>query len=416
MPRRSDQISSTRTAGLLLLLPLFSQTFHYMKDLPPLWALSKVFPILSLPLILPVIQRWRLAPWIWLFVFGWLVIVSSAAATMTFGQDFLIGLTAQVKLLPMLYALSFLGFLVMLRPRLREIEIAFWIWCAIAFAALVALWALAPQSWYSAKYELGQAPLLSVDHRGNRIRAPVFFLAIALFAACRFLLTKRQWSAVAIIAVALALVVGVVRTRAFVIATGVALAITAFAAASPRWRIIACGLAAVAAWQLIQIEYVASALNVTDDQTRVITAAKALKFLDNYPWAWVFGAGSLSSIDPEAMSRYFNHFFFLSDISWLGIVFEFGLVGAGLVLALLLDTWRRGFALRRKLDSPFLGALQDYVLFAIMVSPMYPSMTLQPGEIAIISAIFIYAGTTLKRWPAAPLRSLSPPPPPLVST
>ncbi|MDR3397386.1 MAG: hypothetical protein P4M06_07465, partial [Pandoraea sp.] len=37
---------------LVLLLPLFGQTFHYITALYPLWALSKAFPILTLPLVL----------------------------------------------------------------------------------------------------------------------------------------------------------------------------------------------------------------------------------------------------------------------------------------------------------------------------------------------------------------------------
>lgn len=37
---------------LFALLPLFGQTFHYLSALPPLWALSKAFPVLSLPAVL----------------------------------------------------------------------------------------------------------------------------------------------------------------------------------------------------------------------------------------------------------------------------------------------------------------------------------------------------------------------------
>jgi hypothetical protein len=46
----------TRVAPLVALLPLFGQTFHYMKALPPLWALSKAFPCWHCP------WRWSCSP------------------------------------------------------------------------------------------------------------------------------------------------------------------------------------------------------------------------------------------------------------------------------------------------------------------------------------------------------------------
>src|SRR5689334_18784469 len=35
---------------LLFVLPMFGQLFHYEKIVPPLWALSKMWPVLTLPL------------------------------------------------------------------------------------------------------------------------------------------------------------------------------------------------------------------------------------------------------------------------------------------------------------------------------------------------------------------------------
>jgi hypothetical protein len=403
-----------RIALLVALLPLFGQTFHYMKDLRPLWALSKAFPLLSLPLALVLLVRSadgtgrlpRIGLWVsglWLGAILWLVLVSSWTAMFSFDQSFLRGLTAQIKLLPMLYFASFLGLLLLIRPTLGEIERAF-IWIGLAtFAALLLLWAFAPQSWYATKYEFGDAPLLSVDDRGNRIRMPMYFGMIILFAAVRRLFWSNSGAraipgvsrgrAAWLIALMLAIIVGIVRTRATVLATSATIAVIAFIAAPGRWRIGAVLAALIGAVLMLQIPYVQSAFDTSSASgfdVRATTVSKAFDFLGSDPVRWLFGVGTISSLDPAGLPKFFNHFFFLADISWLGIVFEFGLIGAFIMVVLMVTTLASGALLRARTDSPMLAGLQDYVLFTLIISPLYATMTLQPGEVAVISAVFIY--------------------------
>jgi hypothetical protein len=389
-----------RVVLLVALLPLFGQTLHYMKDLKPLWALSKAFPILSLPLILPVLTR-RRVPQVfgWLFTFIWLVLVSSFIGMFTFDQSFLLGLTAQVKLLPMLYVISILGLLLLVRPTAEELVMAFAACAVLMFATVFLLWALAPQSWYVTRYEFGDAPLLSADDRGNRIRMPMYFGLIALFALYRRLLARPDWRTAALLAFGMALIVGVVRTRAVVLASVVTLGVVTFIASPPRWRLAAAVAAGVIGLILLQVPYVQSAFDTSAASgfnVRQITAAKASAFLDQNQLRWLFGAGTITSLDPEGLPRFFDHFFFLADISWLGIVFEFGLIGAALIVILLMRTWYYASRTRRAFASPGLAGMQDYVLFTLIQSPLYSTMTLQPGEIAIIAATFVYLGIILR--------------------
>ena len=139
--------------------------------------------MLSLPLILPVLTRRRvpLVP-LWMAVFLWLVFTSSLIGVFTFDQNFLLGLTAQVKLLPMVYAFSFLGLLLLLRPTVEELLTGFACCAVLSFTIVFLLWAFAPQSWHVTSYDFGDAPLLSADDRGNRIRMPMYFGMIAIFA------------------------------------------------------------------------------------------------------------------------------------------------------------------------------------------------------------------------------------------
>ena len=383
-----------RIVLLIAVLPLFGQTFHYMKDLKPLWALSKAFPLLSLPLILPVLTRQHV-PLVggWLIAFLWLVLVSSFAAMFSFDQNYVLGLTAQVKLLPMLYALSFLGLLLLVRPTSKELLRAFGLCGVLTFATLFLLWALAPQSWYVTSIEYGDAPLLSTDDRGNRIRMPMFFAMFVLFALYRRLLAEPEWRTAVLVGVALAIVIGIVRTRAVVLASMATLAIVTLMAAPPRWRVGAIAATVVGALLLLQVPYVQSAFDTSSASgfnVREVTAAKAIAFLGQDPLRWLFGVGTITSLSTGGLATFFNHYFFLADISWLGIVFEFGLVGAAIMVFLLVRTWLFARSVRRTIDSPAVAGMQDYVLFTLIQSPLYSTMTLQPGEIAIIAATFVY--------------------------
>jgi len=383
-----------RIVLLIAVLPLFGQTFHYMKDLKPLWALSKAFPLLSLPLILPVLTRQHV-PLVggWLIAFLWLVLVSSFAAMFSFDQNYVLGLTAQVKLLPMLYALSFLGLLLLVRPTSKELLRAFGLCGVLTFATLFLLWALAPQSWYVTSIEYGDAPLLSADDRGNRIRMPMFFAMFVLFALYRRLLAEPEWRTAVLVGVALAIVIGIVRTRAVVLASMATLAIVTLMAAPPRWRVGAIAATVVGALLLLQVPYVQSAFDTSSASgfnVREVTAAKAIAFLGQDPLRWLFGVGTITSLSTGGLATFFNHYFFLADISWLGIVFEFGLVGAAIMVFLLVRTWLFAQSVRRTIDSPAVAGMQDYVLFTLIQSPLYSTMTLQPGEIAIIAATFVY--------------------------
>lgn len=378
---------------LLLLLPLFGQFFHYMKGLPPLWAASKAFPLVSLPLViflraapnLPMIGQV-------LFTFLWMSVVPSFAAIFYFNQDFFLGLTAQVKLLPMLYFFSFLGLLVKLRPTLEELERAFIICGSATLILLVLLWALVPHSWYSSQYAFGSSPLFSLDGRGERIRMPMYFAIIATLFWYRGFLTTRRWRWLLGAVVGFLLTLTVVKTRAMVVGMAGVFVINAFLFASPRQRLGLILLAPAALIGLFSFGYLGTMFS-TDSTSgfdvRWRTIVTALGFLGIDPIRWIFGVGTISPVSTDSLFSYFDHFFFLADITWLGILFEYGIIGTVLVILYEL----RGLFFYRRIralyDSIFLGALFDYIVYVLLISNLYPP-TLSPGETAVILAIFAY--------------------------
>ena len=391
-------------AVLLLALPMFGQVFHYMKDLLPLWSLSKAFPVLSMPLA-AVVFRHPTVPMTRQVIlsFLWLALVPSFAGIFYFDQDFFTGITAQVKLLPMMYFFSLLGLLLLLQPTLRELTAGFLICGVVTFVCLVILWAVIPQRWYEEHYVAGGSPLFTADNRGNRIRMPMYFGIIFIFYHYRRFLRRPRFGALLAVAVGVALTLELVKTRAMLVGIGGVLVLNGFFTTRGflRYAVSSGALAAVAG--MFSFGYLRTVFR-TDPASgfdvRWQTVLKATAFLGSDPLRWLLGVGTISPTSKASLSAFFDHFFFLADITWLGIVFEFGLVGALLFLVYEL----RGMlfyqrALRPRIDSHFLGSLQDYLLYVLLISNLYPP-TLTPGETAVILAIYAYVWQWLQTYDA----------------
>jgi O-antigen ligase len=89
--------------------------------------------------------------------------------------------------------------------------------------------------------------------------------------------------------------------------------------------------------------------------------------------------------------------FYLADIGWVGVIFEFGILGALLVAAVygtgLVVTMRAGAG-----GDPFMQALSSYVLFMIVTSAIY-SVVFTPGELATVVAMSEYLARYAPRVP-----------------
>lgn len=398
-------------APLLLLLPLFGQSFHYVKDLLPLWALSKAFPVMSLPLVL-VLFRYPRMPMMRqvLITFAWCLLIPSFAAIYYFDQGFFTGIAAQVKLLPMLYFYSFLGLLLILRPTLKELTVGFLAWGAVTYLTLLLMWALVPRSWYIAGYAFGSSPLFSQDNRGDRVRMPMYFGMITLFYGYRRFLAGRHPSWLLTALAGFALTLWVVKTRAMIVGIAGVVLLNSFRATSQMTRLVLLILAPLGLLGLFSVKYLSTMFS-TDASSgfdvRWVTAQKAVEFLGTNPARWIFGVGTISPTSQDSLFSFFGHFFFLADITWLGIVFEFGMVGATLIFLYELRGLLFVRHLKPRIDSPFLGSLCDYLIYVLLISPLYPP-TLSPGETAIILSIFAYVWHSLDREDAPLIESEAP--------
>jgi hypothetical protein len=380
--------------GLLAVLPLFGETFHYIANLRPLWMLSKAFPVLSLPLVLALASyaRFPMTRQI-VLCFTWLVLSPSIAAIFYFNEGFFTGITAQVKLLPMLYFFSFLGLLVILRPSLKEIRSSFLLLGMLTVGVLLLLWAVVPNRWYNTHYVFGAAPFFSADNRGHRIRMQMFFPIILLFYLYRRAFFEKNLACLAGAIVTFAVTLLIVKARSMIIGITVITMINTIFWSRPLVRVglILSGPFAFVA--MFSTGYLATTFSTSRDtgfDVRYITAQKASNFLGDSPLRWIFGVGTLSPTSKDTLVAYFHHFFFLADITWLGIVFEYGLVGALIFILFELRGMLFYSRLRRHVQDDFLDSLFDYIGYVLVISFFYPP-TLAPGETAVILAIFAYA-------------------------
>lgn len=378
---------------LLALLPLFGQTFHYITALFPLWALSKAFPVLSLPAVLrlgsqprfPVTRQILLS-------LAWLILVPSFAAVFYFHESFFTSITAQVKLLPVLYFFSFLAVLLTLKPTLNELGRSFIILGVVVVVTLIVFWAVIPNRWYTGGYTVGQAPFFTEDNRGHRIRMSMYFPIILLFFCYRRAFFERHFGYFVGALVAFLVTLLIVKTRAMIIGIMGVLVINTIVWARPLARIGLLLSAPVALTGIFSMGYLASIFSTNAESgfdVRRTTARLASQFLGDDPMRWLFGVGTISPTAKDSLFDFFHHFFFLADITWLGILFEYGIVGAMIITAFQMRGMFFYRRLRQEVEDDFLGALNDYLLYILLISFFYPP-TLTPGETAVILAIFVY--------------------------
>ena len=368
-----------------------------MKGVPPLWAFSKAWPILSLPLCIfvlrdgPIPRGTRQI----LITMLYLILVPSFMGIITFQQNFFLGLTSQVKLLPILYFFSFTGFLRLVKPRASEISKSFLLWGLVLLVTVFLMFLFVPQSWYEVAGKVGDAPIFSMDSRGDRIRLPFFFGLVGTFYCLRRFFSDRKLVWLLGTLAGFGSVLGILRGRSEVLGLSVVLAIGIFRFSKPAAKVVMAVVLPLMGMGLLAVPYVASTFDTSSKSgfdVRRWSIQKTLDFLGHDIIRWTLGNGSITPFDTYGFIRFFNHFYFLADITWWGIVFEYGLVGAILLLLISVRALWESRSVPATRDGAFLGSLQDYVLYSIVISPAYP-LTLVPGEIATILAIIVFEHT-----------------------
>lgn len=389
--------SVARLLPLLLAAPLFLQSFHYIVDVQPLYLLSKGWPLLTLPLaVLGLVEEPRHRPLL-LVVIAYVLLVPPVMTMVYFNQTYLSAATGMVKVLPFTYYFSVLWLLRRLRPTPADLHRCF-SWLGAANLGLLALlWLVMPETAYrsGAIGEEVSKLFLWDPERGNRITLPLVFGIVFIFLQARQALRGGGWWRMALALGAVALLVLTYKQRTVIGCIVLLLGYLIMAEARPRARLMLGYLAGVAllalvAWSLLnELPFSTKGLGGSLS-ARELTISLALDFLADNPLRWVFGAGALTRASDISFPEYFNHAnFYLVDIGWLGVIFEYGAVGAGLLLAVYVVALLAGGRTPHAPGAPLVPALRDYARFLLLSSPIL-SVVWAPGEVCSLLAIFTY--------------------------
>ncbi|CAN5119418.1 hypothetical protein BH10PSE2_BH10PSE2_23200 [soil metagenome] len=393
-----------RLAGLALGLILFGGLFQYVIDLKPMYLLAKAWPVLTLPLSVGAALKVRPSyqPLV-LTSLAWMLAATAFIGIGQLGNDALGAVASTAKIWPLTGALGACAALTWLRPSAQDLTRAVAAVALLTFGFLAIAWLTLPPVAFEGSIETTKV-FLTDPERGRRINAPMMYAIMGLLLLNRFAWSGgggwggvgRRILALAAILLGVVLMLTIYKQRAQIAGTGVVLVLGAMLSGR-RWRgpallSLAAGVIGLAlpGWLWLQagdaVQTLGGSLSI-----RQVEATAALDFLNAEPWRWITGVGSATRIGGVTLGDIVGTpFFFPSDLGWLGVVFEYGLVGAGLMLALHVAAIV--VAGRAARSGSLIGAaVFDYAVFLLVVSPIV-SVALSPGEMATCLALGWWLG------------------------
>jgi hypothetical protein len=396
---RVDTLDSSaqwwRVLIALFALPMFAQCFQYMVDIPPLYLLSKAWPILTVPLLAWAVLRLDIPfKLLFLVTMVWIIGVTPMIGMVELGNEAGPAFLTTAKVWAYGFIFSAAGLLVMLRlpaETLGRIVLGLGLG---TYVIMVVLWLVVPTKVYGAG-DINTKLFMYDPERGNHLYMPMFFGMLLVFFFNRsFWMRPRVWKAIAI-AFAFALQYMIYKERT-AIAGGVLVVIIASALSAGRWRIPALAMLGIVAGIAVfyLIHRIGSATDVHSSlggslAVRQVSVATAWNYLSLEPVRWLLGVGATTRFGNVTLAQLFgNRMFFLTDIGWLGVAFEYGVIGALLMLLVHLA----GLRVANKWscpNDPLSQALADYVLYLIIVSAVY-SVVFTPGELTTALAVSFY--------------------------
>ncbi|MFS8035878.1 hypothetical protein ACI7BZ_02750 [Xanthobacter sp. AM11] len=382
-------------------LPMFAQVFHYLNELPPTYFLSKGWPFLTMPLAFYGMAQLRLpVRGVFFLVLAYTLSFTPFVSILQLGNAFLDALTTTIKVWPITYYFSASVVLALLAVPLQDVRKLVIAYGITTFSVMVLLFLFAPVSWYSTKAGTGKLMLYEME-RGFRIYMPMFFGMILIFFLARSSVMRRK----AILGVfALMCFLPLIFIYKQRIAIAAAFLVAAFGVVSSlpaQLRRVAYGLALVAA--VVGLVVLGQKAGLFGEDSGAIkeslggsltvrqnSLALAFGFLGEDPLRWAFGVGATTRFSTVTLNDIFgNRQFFISDLGWVGIIFEYGLVGAALLALLYGSCLVYLHRVARASGDPLSFALADFVLYVLLTSTVY-SVVFTPGELGVAMALGVY--------------------------
>lgn len=236
-----------------------------------------------------------------------------------------------------------------------------------SFGLMLLLWIVIPGEWYQPG-AFGSNLFSWDEGRGSYIRMPLMLGQVAVsWLAHRFARERRRLD-------------GVLLLILFIL--GLRLPV------NWRWALGALLMLPVALATMTLGARVPGLLAEIFDESlfiRLRSIDTAWNWLAESPIRLIFRAGSISTFSDFTMADFFNApDFWLTDIGWLGILLECGVVGTGLVVLIYARALIAAHQVQR--GDLFRAALVTYVLFETLCTAVYSPMY-APGPLVTVAAL-----------------------------
>ena len=371
------------------------QIFYYIKDSMVLYALAKaVIPafiaLFTYFLVVRFFYTRKAYPFTGLiiFFFVYLISVSALASHFYFKQSLLYGVAAQVKLLPMLFFFYVYYLLETKKLNMESVSNYLIYWGLISLVVYVLINVLVNPAAVWTK----ESSIVVNDAKGYRFRLPEPFILIALFYFFRkYFETYSLKSLILFTAFALYMIV-FHKQRLLLLSASFVLYFVSLKNFKMHTRVLVTGLLSVLTIGVFLLLDTYQNLLTGEDTSylaRVHTITIAFDFLRHGLVQLLFGAGNLNLYNYVNFNTLYGQNFWLSDIGWLGLTFEFGLIGSFMLAYLFYLILKAAGGLDERAPL-ILFALRDYLIAMLIVSVIAPRIAYLSGISMSILAIFAY--------------------------
>ncbi|MEP9354265.1 hypothetical protein ABLE93_11780 [Xanthobacter sp. KR7-65] len=383
-------------------LPLFAQVFYYLNEYPPPYLLSKAWPFLTLPMAFYAMARLKLpVSGMFLTVLAYALGFTPLVSMIQLGNGFLDALTTTIKAWPFTYYFSLSALLALLAVPARSIRKIVLALGLATFILMVLIYLAAPTSWYSDNPADGKLLLYDLE-RSYRVYMPMFFGMILVFFLARSFILQRNILFALVVVLAFVPMLLIFKQRTAIAAAAVVVVFGMTMSLPPALRRLVIGgalLGGAAGVALLAYKlglFSSGSLEGAKDalgaslSVRQNSSSLAFAFLGDDPMRWTFGVGATTRFSTTTLNDIFgNEQFFIADLGWIGVIFEYGVIGAALLAVLYAWCFVYVFRLTRDLTDAFTLALADYVLFLIVSSAVY-SVVFTPGELGVVMALIVH--------------------------
>lgn len=383
------------TIILIVIFPFFAQTFYYLHEFPLPYLLSKAWPVLCAPLTLYALINMRLpAKHMFLFFFAYAIGFTPLNSIVRLGNGLTDAFITTVKVWPLTYYFALSALLVWLAPNVRRLRAVVVGLGYATFAIMILLWFILPTSAYVNDPALGKLLMMDLE-RGYRIYMPMFFGSLLLFYLTRSFMQQPRWLPALAVLIGFIALFSIYKQRTAIGGMFLVCVNAAVLSLAPQRRLLVIGLFLAVVPLGIGYLVVHNADGLVESlggslTVRQTSLALATNFLGDDPWRWLFGVGATTRFGSVTLADIFgNSQFFVADLGWIGIIFEYGLLGALLLAGLYGWGLYCVLSATRGSNDPLALAMSDYIIYMLVTSTVY-SLVFTPGELGVVMALAVY--------------------------